>query len=73
MLRNVALALAAAVTLAVGSAATASAGLGEQISSCAQMLGQPDNPPAVTCTHAGMTMSFANFGAMVAHMRETGC
>ena len=69
--------LAVAGTLALafgGSAAAASspaAELGQHVASCAQEhLGQREAPPAVTCTHDGMTMSFPTFGAMVQHMRE---
>ena len=37
---------------------------------CAQTsLDQRDNPPTVTCTHDGMTMTFATFGEMVQHMQ----
>ena len=36
---------------------------------CAHELGARENPPAVTCTHDGMTMTFPTFGAMVDHMR----
>ena len=65
-------AFAVSATLAAGFSGTAVAGdsFGQHVATCAQMhLGQRDNPPAVTCTHDGMTMTFANFGAMVQHMR----
>ena len=55
------------------SALAASEPLGQHVSMCAQMsLGQRDNAPEVTCTHDGVTMTFANFGAMVEHMRTSG-
>jgi hypothetical protein len=45
--------------------------LGQNISTCAhELLGQRPDPPTVTCTHDGVTMTFANFGAMVEHMRQ---
>ncbi len=69
--------LAATGTLALafgGGAAAApspAAELGQHVASCAQEhLGQREAPPAVTCTHDGMTMSFSTFGAMVQHMQE---
>jgi hypothetical protein len=44
---------------------------GQAIADCAHMaLGQRPDPPTATCTHDGHTHTFANFGAMVAHMRE---
>ncbi len=57
-----------------GSAlAAASPPLGQHVSSCAHAsLGQRDNPPSVTCTDNGVTMSFANVGAMVQYMRSDG-
>ena len=62
---------AAALAAGVSSNALASDGpLGRDVSACAQTsLGQRVDPPAVTCTHDGESMSFPNFGAMVAHMR----
>lgn len=46
---------------------------GQAVADCAHMAsGQRPNPPAVTCTHDGHTHTFANFGAMVAHMRMGG-
>ncbi|HET7450847.1 MAG TPA: hypothetical protein VFJ78_09630 [Gaiellaceae bacterium] len=68
----------AAVGVATGGAASTSAfaadlPLGRHVSQCAQMsLGQRADAPAVTCTHDGMTMTFATFGAMVEHMRTSG-
>lgn len=69
-------AIAAAATLAAGISGTALAGdsFGRSVAMCAQMaLGQRANPPAVTCTDDGMTMTFPTFGAMVAQMRAMGC
>lgn len=43
---------------------------GQHVAMCAHQLGQRTEPPAVTCTHDGMTMTFANFGQMVEHMRQ---
>ncbi len=61
---------------ATGLSATALAAdepFGQHVSMCAHMsLGQRDNAPQVTCTHDGITMTFANFGAMVQHMRAGG-
>ena len=64
-----------AAFLGVPAAATAggspSAELGQHVATCAQEdPGQRDQPPAITCTHDGMQMSFPNFGAVVEHMRE---
>ena len=59
-------------TAAVASALTGSASaepFGAHVSMCAHELGARDNPPAVTCTHDGMTMTFPTFGAMVTRMR----
>jgi hypothetical protein len=73
--------LATAVT-AAGSLSLALAGgvaaapnpegtLGQHVASYAQEhLGARDGAPAVTCTHDGMTMTFATFGDMVRHMRD---
>ena len=61
---------AAASTVAAALAGTASAApFGQHVAMCAHALGARDDAPAVTCTHDGMTMTFANFGAMVEHMR----
>ena len=72
MSRRLILALAATAALAAGfsGSAVADNSFGQQVAMCAQTtLGQRDTPPAVTCTHDGMTMTFANFGEMVQHMR----
>lgn len=65
-------------TIAIGAILAGSGGsalaagsppLGQHVSTCAHAtLGQRDNPPAVTCTDNGITMTFANFGEMVQHM-----
>lgn len=57
-----------------GAAATSAAAdvFGQHVAACAHELGQRPDVPAVTCTHDGMTMTFANFGAMVEHMRQMG-
>ena len=73
-LRLVGVAVAVAA-LAGGSAASAVAAedpatFGQQVAMCAQTsLGQRTNPPTITCNHDGMTMTFANFGEMVLHMK----
>lgn len=63
---------AGALALALGGSAAAapgSADFGRHVAMCAQEhLGQRGTPPALTCTHDGMTMTFATFGAMVQHM-----
>ena len=68
------LAIAAAVAaLATGVSGTAFAAeepFGQHVSMCAHELGKRADTPAVTCTHDGMTMTFATFGAMVQHMHE---
>ena len=67
------LSIAAVVVAAVagGAAVNASAEpFGQHVAMCAHELGQRADAPAVTCTHDGMTMTFANFGAMVEHMRQ---
>ena len=62
--------LAATATIAAVFAGSASAEpFGQHVAMCAHELGARDGAPAVTCTHDGMTMTFANFGAMVEHMR----
>lgn len=63
---------AAALALAAGVSGNALAGsepFGQHVAMCAHELGARANAPAVTCTHDGMTMTFATFGAMVQHMR----
>jgi len=71
---TIALAAASIATAGLSASALASSEpLGQHVSMCAQMsLGQRDNAPQVTCTHDGITMTFANFGAMVEHMRTSG-
>ena len=69
------LAVTGALALAFGGSAAAApspaAELGQHVASCAQEhLGQREAPPAVTCKHDGMTMTFPTFGAMVEHMQE---
>jgi hypothetical protein len=69
--RLIVLTAGAALAAAFSGSALAAGSFGQQVSMCAQMhLGQRDNPPALTCTHDGMTMTFATFGEMVQHMRE---
>ena len=74
MLARLALTLSVAGLAAAGVAGSALAAdppLGEHVSMCAQMsLGQRADTPTVTCTHDGVTVTFAKFGAMVAHMRN---
>ena len=54
------------------SAFAADAPFGQHLSMCAQVdLGQRAGAPQVTCTHDGMTMTFATFGAMVQYMCDT--
>jgi hypothetical protein len=72
-LRRLSIAVLIVAGLAAGAATSASAGVvGEQVATCAHELGQRPDVPAVTCAHEGMTMTFANFGAMVEHMRQMG-
>ena len=61
---------AAALTGIASTSAVAADPFGQHVAMCAQELGQRAGAPAVTCTHDGVTMTFANFGAMVQHMRE---
>ena len=68
------IAIAAVAALAAGVSGTAFAAaepFGQHVSMCAHELGKRADTPAVTCTHVGMTMTFATFGAMVQHMRDT--
>lgn len=68
------IAVASVAALGTGVAGTASAAeapFGQHVSMCAHEVGQRTDTPAVTCTHDGMTMTFATFGAMVQHMRDT--
>ncbi len=72
-IRRLTIATAAAAALAAGVSGNAFATdepFGQHVSMCAHELGQRANTPTVTCTHDGMRMTFANFGAMVQHMRE---
>jgi len=63
------LAAVAAISAAIAGTAAA-APFGQHVAMCAHQLGARDGAPAVvTCTHDGMTMDFATFGAMVNHMR----
>ena len=64
----------AVAALAGGSAASAGAAdgpdtFGQDVAMCAQSLGQRTSPPSLTCGHDGTTMTFANFGEMVLHMK----
>ena len=64
-------AAAAAVSPGVVQAAESDEPFGQHVSECAQTsLGKRATPPAVTCSHDGQLHVFANFGAMVQHMRE---
>lgn len=68
--------LLAIIDLMMWSPATAQAdgAFGQMVAMCAQMdLGERGNPPAVTCICNGETMAFANFGAMVQHMKGMTC
>lgn len=71
-IRRVLLVLTAVGALGASFSTPASAAgppFGAHVSDCAQMsLGQRAGAPAVTCTHDGTTMTFANFGQMVQHM-----
>jgi hypothetical protein len=71
-LRYLGIASVAAAILTGGTPASAVAAdsFGQHVAMCAHQLGQRAAAPAVTCTHDGMTMTFATFGAMVQHMRE---
>lgn len=76
MTRRLIITLTASAALVAGFSGNALAGdaFGQHVAMCAQMtLGQRDNPPWVTCTHDGVSITFANFGAMVRHMRTEGC
>jgi len=74
--RRFALALVSGAALAGGVSGNAlaaddSATLGPHVAACAQeSLGQRQSPPTVTCTHNGMTMTFATFGELMEHMRS---
>lgn len=62
-------AVAVLATSVSGTALAAEEPFGQHVSMCAHELGKRADTPAVTCTHDGMTMTFATFGAMVQHMR----
>ena len=67
--------LVAGAVLAAGFSGNALAddSFGQHVASCAQTtLGERNNPPAVTCRDDGVNMAFANFGAMIEHMRTQG-
>jgi len=67
------LTIAAAAALAAGVSGNAFAAeepFGRHVSICAHELGKRADTSAVTCRHDGMRMTFANFGAMVQHMRD---
>ena len=68
MTRLLMLAASAISALALVGPASAEP-FGQHVAMCAHELGARADAPAVTCTHDGMTMTFANFGAMVEHMR----
>ena len=73
MTRRLILAFAASTAFAAGLSGSALADdpFGQHVAMCAHTtLGQRENPPAVTCTHDRVTMTFANFGEMVQHMKE---
>ena len=68
---------AIAVSAALGATATTAAAeanqppLGAHVSECARdALGKRPSPPSVSCRHDGVVDAFADFGAMVAHLRE---
>lgn len=72
LFRHLTVAVLAAAVLA-GTASTNAAAadpFGQHVAMCAHQLGQRADAPAVTCTHDGMTMTFATFGAMIEHMRQ---
>lgn len=70
-LSRLTIATVAAAALAGGAStnAVAADAFGQHVSMCAHELGQRADAPTVTCTHDGMTMTFANFGAMVRHIQ----
>lgn len=70
--RHLTVAAVAAAVLAGGASTNAAAAdpLGEHVAMCAAQLGQRADAPAVTCALDGMTMTFANFGAMLEHMLQ---
>ena len=70
MIRLVSLTAVAAALLTAGPAAASP--FGQNVAACAQASLPRPSPPQVTCTHDGQTHTFANFGKMVAHMRDHG-
>lgn len=60
---------AAAIIAAVLAAGASAAPLGQHAAMCAHEIA-PRSGASVTCTHDGVTMTFANFGAMVQQMRS---
>lgn len=67
------LATVTALFAATSGNALAGEAFGTSVSACAQMhLGQRGDPPTLTCTHDGTTVTFATFGDMVRHM-QNGC
>lgn len=78
MIRGIRMTAALVAAVAVGGLSGANAlaandppGFGLHVAMCAkEHLGKRADPPAVICTHDGMTMTFPTFGAMVQHMRE---
>ena len=72
MTRRLIVAIAVSASLAAGFSGSALGdnSFGQHVAMCSHTtLGQRANPPSVTCTHDGTTMTFANFGEMVQHMR----
>ena len=63
-------AVAGALLVGASSNAVAAEPFGQHVAMCAHELGQRADVPTVTCTHDGMTMTFATFGDMVEHMRQ---
>jgi hypothetical protein len=72
MMRRLMLVLVASAALAAGVTGNARAdGFGSGVAACGQtMLGQRADPPAVTCSCEGTTMTFVTFGAMVVQMQR---
>ncbi len=72
MTQRLIVAIAASASIAAGFSGSALGdnSFGQHAAMCAHTaLGQRANPPSVTCTHDGTTMTFANFGEMVQQMR----
>ena len=74
-LRSIAVIVATAGLVAVSpAAALANDSFGEMVAMCAKAhLGERPNTPTVTCVCNDRTMTFANFGTMVQHMKDMGC